>query len=98
MQRKELEADLVELGSLLERVERKRVPDLLKEEQQKVEKQQKEQHMKREAAPCAPSEAPHTVKITNYGGTLSWLPTPLVYAQQHFYVCLFYSLGPVRDL
>lgn len=70
MQIKQLEADLEELGSLLERAERKRVQDLLKDEQQNVEKelflkrQQNEQQVKREAEP---SKAPYTVKITNYG-------------------------------
>lgn len=77
MQIKQLEADLVELESLLEKAERKRVQDLLKQEKQKVEKelvlkkQQKEQQVKRAADPSAPSKAPYTVKITNYGmGTL----------------------------
>lgn len=73
MQIRQLEADLVELGSLVEKAERKRVQDLLKQEKQKVEKelalkkQQKEQQVKREADPSAPSKAPYTVKITNYG-------------------------------
>lgn len=73
MQIRQLEADLVELGSLLEKADRKRVQDLLKQEKQKVEKelalkkQQKEQQVKREADPSAPSKAPYTVKITNYG-------------------------------
>lgn len=73
MQIRQLEADLVELGSLLEKAERKRMQDLLKQEKQKVEKelalkkQQKEQQVKREADPSAPSKAPYTVKITNYG-------------------------------
>lgn len=73
MQVRQLEADLVELGSLLEKAERKRVQDLLKQEKQKVEKelalkkQQKEQQVKREADPSAPSKAPYTVKINNYG-------------------------------
>lgn len=73
MQIKQLEADLVELGSLLEKAERKSVQDLLKQEKHKVEKelalkkQQKEQQVKREADPSAPSKAPYTVKITNYG-------------------------------
>uniref|UniRef100_H3DCR6 Calcyclin-binding protein n=2 Tax=Tetraodon nigroviridis TaxID=99883 RepID=H3DCR6_TETNG len=71
-QTKQLEADLVELESLLEKAERKRVQDLLKQEKQKVEKelalkkQQKEQQVKREVDPSAPSKAPYTVKITNY--------------------------------
>lgn len=73
MQIRQLEADLVELGSLLEKAERKRVQDLLKQEKQKVEKelalkkQQKEQQVKREADPSLPSKAQYTVKITNYG-------------------------------
>ncbi|KAF6726010.1 Calcyclin-binding protein [Oryzias melastigma] len=68
----QLEADLQELGSLLEKSERKRVQELLKQEQRKVEKelatkrQQQEQHAKREADPSAASKAPYTTKITNY--------------------------------
>lgn len=63
----------MELGSLLEKAERKRVQDLLKQEQQKVEKelefkkQRKEQQEKRDADTSAPSKATYTVKITNYG-------------------------------
>lgn len=69
----QLEADLQELGSLLEKSERKRVQELLKQEQRKVEKelatkrQQQEQQAKREADPSAASKAPYTTKITNYG-------------------------------
>uniref|UniRef100_A0A3Q4BTQ9 Calcyclin-binding protein n=1 Tax=Mola mola TaxID=94237 RepID=A0A3Q4BTQ9_MOLML len=68
----QLDADLQELGSLLEKAERKRVQELLKQEQKKVEKdlavkrQQKEQQAKREADPSAPSKPAYTVKITNY--------------------------------
>ncbi|KAM7379313.1 hypothetical protein PAMP_004877 [Pampus punctatissimus] len=68
----QLEADLQELGSLLEKAERKRVQELLKQEQKKVEKeiavkrQQKEQQARREADPAAASKATYTVKITNY--------------------------------
>ncbi|KAM4551602.1 calcyclin-binding protein [Odontesthes bonariensis] len=68
----QLEADLQELGSLLEKAERKRVQELLKQEQKKVEKelttkrQQKEQQAKREADPSAASKAGYTVKITSY--------------------------------
>uniref|UniRef100_UPI0037E9056E calcyclin-binding protein n=1 Tax=Semicossyphus pulcher TaxID=241346 RepID=UPI0037E9056E len=68
----QLEADLQELGSLLEKAERKRVQDLLQQEQKKVEKelavkrQQKEQQARREADPSAASKATYTVKITNY--------------------------------
>ncbi|XP_028988471.1 calcyclin-binding protein [Betta splendens] len=67
----QLEADLLELGSLLEKSERKRVQNLLKQEQKKVEmelsvkRQQKEQQIRREADPSA-SKAAYTVKITNY--------------------------------
>lgn len=87
---------MVELGSLLERAERKRVQDLLKEEQQKVEKElglkkhQKEQQVTSEAEPCAPPKAPCTVKITNYGGARSSLPAWLLCAQQLF-TPVFYS-------
>ncbi|KAJ3594322.1 hypothetical protein NHX12_003629 [Muraenolepis orangiensis] len=69
----QLEADLQELGSLLEKAERKRVQELLKEEQKKVEKeitakrQQKEQQVRREADPTAAAKAAYTVKISNYG-------------------------------
>ncbi|KAM9719495.1 calcyclin-binding protein [Menidia menidia] len=68
----QLVADLQELGSLLEKAERKRVQELLKQEQKKVEKelttkrQQKEQRTKREADPSASSKAGYTVKITSY--------------------------------
>lgn len=74
---KHLEADLEELGSLLEKAERKRVQELLKEEQKKVEKeltakrQQKEQQARREADPTAAAKAKYTVKITNYGVLIS---------------------------
>lgn len=73
MQINQLEADLQELGSLLEKSERKRVQELLKQEQKKVEKelsakrQQKEQQSRRQADPSAASKATYTVKITNYG-------------------------------
>lgn len=66
----QLEADLQELGSLLEKAERKRVQELLKEEQKKVEKelavkrQRKEQQDRKEADPTP--KAAYTVKITNY--------------------------------
>ncbi|XP_071376884.1 calcyclin-binding protein [Centroberyx affinis] len=69
----QLEADLQELGSLLEKAERKRVQEVLKQEQKKVEKeiaakrQQKEQQARRQADPTAASKATYTVKITNYG-------------------------------
>lgn len=67
-----------ELGSLLEKAERKRVQDLLKQEQKKVEKelaakrQQKEQQARKEADPSLATKAAYTVKITSYGrGLLS---------------------------
>lgn len=68
----QLEADLLELGLLSDKAERKRVQELLKQEQKKVEKelavkrQQKEQQARREADPSAASKATYTVKITNY--------------------------------
>lgn len=68
----QLEADLLELGSLLEKSERKRVQELLRQEQKKVEKelaakrQQKEKQARREADPSAASKAAYTVKINNY--------------------------------
>lgn len=68
----QLEADLQELGSLVEKAERKRVQELLKQEQKKVEKelavkrQQKVNQARREADPSAASKAPYSVKITNY--------------------------------
>ncbi|XP_053739537.1 calcyclin-binding protein [Synchiropus splendidus] len=67
----QLEADLQELGSLLEKAERTRVQELLKQEQKKVEKeitvrkQQKQQQAKKESAPVA-QRAAYTIKITNY--------------------------------
>ncbi|KAK1878915.1 Calcyclin-binding protein [Dissostichus eleginoides] len=72
LQINQLEADLVELGSLLEKAQRKRVQELLQQEQKKVEKelavkrQQKEKQDKKEADPTAASKAAYTVKITNY--------------------------------
>lgn len=68
----QLEADLTELGSLLEKAERNRVKDVLTQERKKVEKelsvkkQQKEQLARRELDPSAASKATFTVKITNY--------------------------------
>ncbi|XP_057713774.1 calcyclin-binding protein [Corythoichthys intestinalis] len=68
----QLEADLLELGSLVEKAERTRVQEVLKQEQKKVEKeiavkrQQKEQQARRQADPVASSKAAYTVKITNY--------------------------------
>ncbi|XP_029310198.1 calcyclin-binding protein [Cottoperca gobio] len=68
----QLEADLLELGSLLEKAKQKRVQELLKQEQKKVEKelavkrQQKEKQAKREADPSAAAKAAYTVKINNY--------------------------------
>ncbi|XP_029931153.1 calcyclin-binding protein [Myripristis murdjan] len=69
----QLEADLQELGAFLEKAERERVKEALRQEQKKVEKeiaskrQQKEQQARREADPTASSKAAYTVKITNYG-------------------------------
>ncbi|KAM4728947.1 calcyclin-binding protein isoform 1-T1 [Anableps anableps] len=68
----QLEADLQELSSLLEKAERKRVQDLLKQEQKKVEKelatkrQQQQQQARKDADPSAASKAAYTVKITSY--------------------------------
>ncbi|XP_068426960.1 calcyclin-binding protein [Clinocottus analis] len=68
----QLEADFVELGSLLEKSERKRVQEVLKQEQKKVEKelavkrQLKEKQARKEANPSAASKAAYTVKINNY--------------------------------
>ncbi|XP_037131617.1 calcyclin-binding protein [Syngnathus acus] len=69
----QLEADLVELGSLAEKAERKRVQELLKQERMKVEKelaakrQQQEQQARRQTDPASSSKAVvYTVKITNY--------------------------------
>ncbi|XP_046870282.1 calcyclin-binding protein [Hypomesus transpacificus] len=67
----QLEADLLEISNLLEKAERERVQDVLKQEQKKVEKEisakrlQKEQQAKRED-PTSSSKA-YTVKINNYG-------------------------------
>lgn len=69
----QLEADLQELGSLVEKAERTRVQELLKQEQKKVEKelsvkrQQKADQARREADPSTVSKPLYTVKITNYG-------------------------------
>lgn len=106
MQIKQLEADLEELGTLLERAERKRVQDLLKDEQQNVKKelflkrQQKDQQVKREAEP---SKAPYTVKITNYGMVLYSGPAQVVCAEVQqitfsLLFCLSHSMGPVREV
>lgn len=68
-----MEADLQELGSLVEKAERTRVQELLKQEQKKVEKelsvkrQQKADQARREADPSTVSKPVYTVKITNYG-------------------------------
>lgn len=67
----QLEADLQELSSLLEKAERNRVQDVLKQEQKKVEKElatkrQQQQQAKKDADPSAASKAAYTVKITNY--------------------------------
>ncbi|XP_008332208.1 calcyclin-binding protein [Cynoglossus semilaevis] len=68
----QLEADLQELGSFLEKSQRKRGQDLLQQGQKKVEKelaakkQQKEQQAKRQADAPTASKATYTVKITNY--------------------------------
>lgn len=68
----QLEADFVELGSLLEKSERKRVQEVLKQEQKNVEKelavkrQLKEKQARKEADPSAASKAAYTVKINNY--------------------------------
>ncbi|KAM9322104.1 calcyclin-binding protein [Pholidichthys leucotaenia] len=68
----QLEADLKELSCLLEKAERKRVQDLLKQEQKKMEKElsakrhQKEQQAIREADRSTASKAAYTVKITSY--------------------------------
>lgn len=68
----QLEADLSELGSLLDKAERNRVKDVLTQERKKVEKelstkkQQKEQLARKEQDPSAASKAAFTVKITNY--------------------------------
>lgn len=72
---------MLELGSLLEKAERKRVQELLKQEQKKVEKelavkrQQKEQQARRVADPSGASKAAYTVKITNYGMVLLFSKT-----------------------
>ncbi|KAM6948254.1 calcyclin-binding protein [Aplochiton taeniatus] len=69
----QLESDLQEICGLLEKAERKRVQELLKQEQSKVESEigakrlLKEQKEKREADPSSATKAAYTVKITNYG-------------------------------
>ncbi|AWP04100.1 putative calcyclin-binding protein isoform 2 [Scophthalmus maximus] len=89
----QLEADLLELGSLLGKSEQKRVQELLKQEQKKVEKelavkrQQKEQQARRQADPSAASKAAYTVKITNY----AW-------DQSEKYVKIYLTLKDVHKL
>ncbi|KAJ8406197.1 hypothetical protein AAFF_G00304280 [Aldrovandia affinis] len=71
----QLESDLQEIKLLLEKSERKRVQDVLTQEQKKIEReitlkqQQKEQLANKEAADSVPSSTPkgYTVKINNYG-------------------------------
>lgn len=109
----QLEADLQELGSLLETAERKRVQELLKQEQKKVGKelatkrQQQEQQAKRDTEPSAASKASYTVKITSYGKELFTLTLwkcnkSLPELQKVFANCshsyFFYSVGPVRQI
>ncbi|XP_078480070.1 LOW QUALITY PROTEIN: calcyclin-binding protein-like [Lampetra planeri] len=68
----QLEADLQELGFLLEKAERKRVQELLKAEQKKVEKeitvkrQQKEPTGQERGRSISTLQSTYTVKITNY--------------------------------
>lgn len=77
-----------ELGSLLEKAERKRVQELLKQEQKKVEKelatkrQQKEQQARREADPSSASKPAYTVKITSYGMGPVFTKTQLRFVQE----------------
>lgn len=71
----QLESDLQEIRLLLEKSERKRVQDVLTQEQKKIEKeialkqQQKEQLAIKEAGDSVPSSTSksYTVKINNYG-------------------------------
>lgn len=95
----------MELGSLLGKAERKRAQDLLKQEKQKVEKelalkkQQKEQQVKRDADPSAPSKAPYTVKITNYGTAFFSSRSGHLCKYNIAFsllLCPFFSMGPVR--
>ncbi|XP_034039260.1 calcyclin-binding protein [Thalassophryne amazonica] len=68
----QLEADLQELGSLLEKAQRTRVQEVLRQEQKKVETEiaaklrQKDQQTRKEADPAAASKPTYSVKITNY--------------------------------
>ncbi|KAM4604759.1 calcyclin-binding protein [Polymixia lowei] len=68
----QLEADLQEIQDLLEKAKRKRVQEVLRQEQKMVEKEieakqrQKDQQERGKADPTAASKA-YTVKITNYG-------------------------------
>lgn len=104
----QLEADLQELGSLVEKAERKRVQELLKQEQKKVEKelavkrQQKIDQARREADPSTASKAPYTVKITNYGMVPkhnTWCAFSRKYISTLFTLLHpFHSLGPVREV
>ncbi|XP_066548333.1 calcyclin-binding protein [Amia ocellicauda] len=71
----QLQADLTEIKSLLEKAERKRVQDVLTVEQKKIEReitlkqQQKEQLLNKDAGEANRTSATkgYTVKINNYG-------------------------------
>lgn len=79
-----LESDLKEVTRLLEICERKRLQDVLSQEQKKIEKelaqkqQQREQQAKRDSGDKADTTVKgYTVKISNYGVyTVAWPPMP----------------------
>lgn len=103
MQINQLEADLAEVGSLLEKAERKRVQDLLIQEQKKVEKelsfkrQQKEQLARKEADPVAASKATYTVKITNYGRVYLFCFYRTLYTHRRLYVFFSFTAWDQSD-
>ena len=87
----QLEEDLQELGSLLEKAARKRAQELLRQEQSKVKneivakRQQKEKQARREADPTTASV--YTLKISNYG-----------WCQSDKYVEIFVTLKGVHEV
>lgn len=99
----QLEADLLELASLTEKAERKRVQELLKQEQTMVEKelatkrQQKEQQARRQADSVASSKAVYTVKITNYGTPLCKALLVLFLFNYNLHGCAFFQSNAAWD-
>lgn len=103
-----LESDMKEVAWLLEMCERKRVRDILSQEQKKIEdelalkQQQREQQRKRDSRDKTDTAVKgYTVKINNYGVyTLIILLTsyPALYLSECLFVFLHFRLGPVRKI